>query len=173
MPGIKRKKCRHCKLLFVPDARNRNRQRYCKLPACRKASKAASQRKWLGKPDNRDYFQGPENVKRVQRWRKNTPEYWKRKRKTRPEPLQDSLNGQHTDKTYNNRKFADCALQDLLNMQPSVIIGIIAQLTGYALQDDIAMAARRMQQFGNDILNLTFQGGRHGNQTTHLPGPYP
>jgi len=33
------------------------------------------------------------------------------------------------------------------------------------------MAARRMQQFGNDILNL--QGGRHGNQTTHLPGPYP
>jgi hypothetical protein len=38
-------------------------------------------------------------------------------------------------------------------MQPSVLIGIIAQLTGYALQDDIAMAARRMQQFGNDILN--------------------
>lgn len=171
MPGIKRKKCRHCKSLFVPDPRNRNRQKYCHLPACRKASKAASQRKWLEKPDNRDYFQGPENVKRVQRWRKNTPGYWKRKSPTKSEPLQDLLNRQHADKTVNNFEFADYALQDLLNIQPSVIIGIIAQLTGYALQDDIAMAVRRMQQFGNDILNL--QGGRHGNQTAHLPEPYP
>ena len=38
-------------------------------------------------------------------------------------------------------------------MQPAVVIGLIAQFTGYALQDDIAMAARRMQQLGNDILN--------------------
>ena len=173
MPGFKRKKCRHCKSLFVADARNRHRQRYCQLPACRKASKAASQRKWLAKPDNRDYFQGPENVKRVQRWRKDNPGYWKRKPKIRSEPLQDPLNQQHADKTDNNREFADRALQDVLNMQPSVIIGIIAQLTGYALQDDIAMAVRRMQQFGNDILNPTAQGGRHGNQTTHLPAPYP
>jgi len=173
MPGIKRKKCRHCKSLFVPDPRNRNRQKYCHLPACQKASKSASQQKWLAKPDNRDYFRGPENVKRVQRWRKNTPEYWKRKCQTKSEPLQDPLNRQHADKTVNNCEFADCALQDLLKIQPSVIIGIIAQLTGCALQDDIAMALRRMQQFGNDILNLQLQGGRHGNQTTHLPGPYP
>jgi hypothetical protein len=112
-------------------------------------------------------------VKRVQRWRKDNPGYWKRKPKTRFEPLQDPLNRQHADKTHNNREFGECALQDVLNMQPSVIIGIIAQLTGYALQDDIAMAVRRMQQFGNDIINLTAQGGRHGNQTTHRRAPYP
>jgi len=173
MPKIKRKRCRNCNRLFIPDHRNRDRQNYCRLPECRDASKAASQQKWLAKPENQDYFQGPENVKRVQQWRKNTPGYWKRKPKTTPEPLQDPLNGQHAEKTNNNCQFTDRALQDLLNMQPSVIIGIIAQLTGYALQDDIVMAARRMQQFGNDILNLTSQGGRHGNQTTHLPGPYP
>ena len=173
MPGIKRKRCRHCNTLFIPDHRNRDRQNYCRLPECRDASKNASQKKWLAKPENQDYFQGPENVKRVQRWRKNTPGYWKRKPKTTPEPLQDPLNGQHHDKTDNNCLLADRALQDLLNIEPSVLIGIIAQLTGYALQDDIAMAARRMQQFGNDILNLQFQGGRHGNQTPHLPGPYP
>ena len=173
MPAIKRKKCRHCKSLFIPDPRNRNRQKYCHLPECRDASKAASQQKWLEKPENQDYFRGPENVKRVQRWRKDNPGYSKRKSKIEPEPLQDPLNRQHLDKTNNNCEFADHALQDLLNVQPSVIIGIIAQLTGYALQDDIAMAARRMQQFGNDILNLQFQGGRHGNQTPHLPGPYP
>ena len=112
-------------------------------------------------------------MKRVQRWRKDNPGYSKLKPKINPKPLQDPLNQQHTDKTDNNCQFADRALQDLLNIQPYVIIGIIAQLAGYALQDDIVMAARRMQQFGNDILNLTSQGGRHGNQTTHLPGPYP
>ena len=173
MPGIKRKKCCHCKLLFVPDPRNRNRQNYCRLPGCRKASKAASQKKWLEKPDNQDYFKGPENVQRVQRWRKDNPGYSKRKSKIGPEPLQDPLKQQHIDKTDNNYDFADSALQDLLNLQPAVLIGIIAQLTGYALQDDIAMAFRRMQQFGNDILNPQFKGGRHGNQTAHLSGPYP
>ncbi len=173
MPGIKRKKCRHCHTLFIPDHRNRDRQKYCRLPECRNASKAASQQKWLQKPENQDYFQGPENVKRIQRWRKDNPGYWKRKSNKKPKPLQDSLNQQPIDKTNNNSGFADCALQDLLNGQPAVLIGIIAQLTGYALQDDIVMAARRMQQFGNDILTPKLQGGRHGNQNPHSPGPYP
>jgi hypothetical protein len=64
--------------------------------------------------------------------------------------------------------FPNHALQDLLKQQPSVLIGIIAQLAGYALQADIAMAARRMQQFGDDILNLQSKGGGHGCQTSHL-----
>jgi len=173
MPGIKRKKCRHCHILFVPDPRNRNRQQYCRKPECRKASKAASQKQWLQKPDNRDYFRGPDNVQRVQRWRKDNPGYSKQKSKIGPAPLQDPLKQQHIDKTDNNYDFTDSALQDLLNPQPSVIIGIIAQLTGYALQDDIAMAARRMQQFGNDILNPQCEGSRHDNQTAHLPRTYP
>ena len=173
MPGIKRKKCRHCNILFVPDPRNRDRQKYCRKPGCRTASKADSQRRWLKKPDNRDYFRGPDNVQRVQRWRKDNPGYGHRKPKIISDALQDPLNQQHIEKTYNNSDFADSALQDLLIPQTSVLIGIIAQLTGYALQDDIAMAARRMQQFGNDILNPQIEGGRHGNQTTHLSRPYP
>jgi len=31
-------------------------------------------------------------------------------------------------------------------LQPAVLVGLISQLTGYALQDDIARAARRLQQ---------------------------
>ena len=54
----RRRKCLCCGGLFRPDPRNRRHQRYCSQPACRKASKAASQRRWLGKPDNRDYFRG-------------------------------------------------------------------------------------------------------------------
>jgi hypothetical protein len=33
--GIKRKKCRHCQLLFIPNPRNKDRQNYCRQPACR------------------------------------------------------------------------------------------------------------------------------------------
>ena len=53
MPGIKKKKCRHCQVLFIPNPRNKDRQCFCRKPDCRKASKANSQRRWLDKPDNR------------------------------------------------------------------------------------------------------------------------
>ena len=48
-------------------------------PPCRQASKAASQRRWLRKPDNRDYFSGPTHVERVRQWRQAHPGYWRRK----------------------------------------------------------------------------------------------
>ena len=61
----RRRKCLNCSALFRPDPRNLRHQRYCSRPECRQASKAASQRRWLAKPANRDYFRGPENVARV------------------------------------------------------------------------------------------------------------
>jgi hypothetical protein len=70
---IKKKKCKHCKEFFLPDPRNATRQRYCSKPQCRKASKTASQKRWLDKPENRDYFRGPQNVARVQSWRCDQP----------------------------------------------------------------------------------------------------
>lgn len=60
MESFQRKKCCHCKELFRPDPRNAKRQEYCRKPECRKASKVASQRRWLSKPENRDYFRSPE-----------------------------------------------------------------------------------------------------------------
>jgi hypothetical protein len=63
------RKCLCCREWFQSDARNRRHQRYCAKAACRKASKAASQRRWLAKPQNRDYFHGPEQVARVRPWR--------------------------------------------------------------------------------------------------------
>ena len=38
------RKCLNCRRLFRPDPRNVRHQRYCSEPACRQASKAASQR---------------------------------------------------------------------------------------------------------------------------------
>jgi hypothetical protein len=172
MSGIKRRKCRHCRELFIADARNATRQRYCSKPPCRKASKAASQKRWLQKDDNRDYFRGPDNVLRVQRWREAHPSYWRRSKQS-SHALQDPLTRQVAVNKQDTSNFASVALQDALIMQPAVVIGLIAQFTGYALQDDIAMAARRMQQLGNDILNPQPKGGRHGSKTSTVSGKGP
>ena len=61
-----RRKCKCCRKLFRPDPRNRRHQYYCSAPACRAASKAASQARWLAQPENRNYFRGPVHVARVQ-----------------------------------------------------------------------------------------------------------
>lgn len=151
MSGIIRIKCPHCQQLFTPDARNATRQRYCSKPGCRKHSKAESQSRWLQKPENRDYFRGPEHVLRVQRWRAANPGYWRRI-KRRPGALQDPSIAQVAVSNTDRHHAEKDALQDLLILQPAVMVGLIAQLTGSALQDDIARAARRMQQLGNDIL---------------------
>jgi len=151
MSGIPRVKCPHCQQLFTPDARNATRQRYCSKPACRKQSKLDSQRRWLQKPENRDYFRGPEHVLRVKRWRTSHPGYWRRTKRS-PVALQDALIAQVPVNAVNIHPTEKGALQDLLILQPAVMVGLIAQLTGSALQDDIARAARRMQQLGHDIL---------------------
>jgi hypothetical protein len=151
MSGIPRIKCPHCQQLFTPDARNATRQRYCSEPGCRKASKADSQRRWLQKEENRDYFRGPEHVLRVQRWRAAHPGYWRRSNR-RQVALQDPSIAQAAVNNANRHSAEKGALQDALIMQPAVMVGLIAQLTGLALQDDIARAARCMQQLGNDIL---------------------
>jgi hypothetical protein len=52
------RKCHHCSEFYLPDRRNLHHQRYCSEPACRKQSKAESQRRWLQKPDNQTYFCG-------------------------------------------------------------------------------------------------------------------
>lgn len=165
MRKTQKKKCRNCRLLFVPDHRNREKQDYCEKTPCRKASKAASQKKWLSKPENKDYFRGPDNVERVQKWREDTPEYWKRTNSSTA--LQDHLAVQPVENKGDNSRIdaqpPKHALQDLLMAQSPVIIGLIYNLTGSALQDDIANTLLRMQQFGQEILffHTQNQGGGH------------
>jgi len=167
----RRRKCRNCRQFFRPDPRNAGRQKYCSRPECRKASKAASQRKWLEKPENRNYFRSPDNVKRVQEWRRRNPGYW-RKPPDVKKPLQDSLSEKRLEKQTDRCHLDEHALQDILSSQHLVLIGLLANLTGSALQDDIAMVGRRMRQLGQDILHPNSTGGTHGyQQATDLPPP--
>lgn len=151
-------KCLHCNEIHCADARNRGRQRYCPAPDCRRAAKADSQRRWLGRPENENYFRGAENSGRVQLWRKAHPGYW---RKKIPEPaaaLQDSSEAPAEAQLLENERLdllpLPVALQEICFMQPALIVGLIAILTGHALQEDIAMSVRSLLDRGEDILRL-------------------
>jgi hypothetical protein len=171
--AVRKKRCRHCKDLFYPDPRNDGRQKFCSRPECRKASKAESQRRWLNKPENRNYFRNPENVARVQQWRREHPGYWRGSFKENA--LQDSLSPDIKQNQIFTVKLAPGALQDVLLEQRAVLIGLIAQLTGNALQDDIAMTTRHLREFGNDFLEnpVFLKGGSHDQKTSHLSRSYP
>lgn len=157
----RRRKCLCCGNLFRPDPRNRRHQRYCSQPACRKASKAASQRRWLAKPDNRDYFKGPENAARVKEWRAAHPGYWGRG--NLKAPLQDVCRAQAIEREANTATLATGALQEVLAAQPAVLIGLIAHLAASPLQEDIARTSRRLLQLGQDILHRQSSDGRQAS----------
>jgi hypothetical protein len=171
MGSIKKKKCKHCRELFLPDPRNAKRQKYCSKPDCRKASKKDSQQRWLSKPENREHFCGPTNVSRVQQWRKDNPGYWKKSKNA----LQDSLIGQPTVNIDDTVKSVHNALQDSLITQPAVLIGLIAHFTDFALQDNIAKTLHLLQQLGQDILNSATQtkGGQYDSETSHRQKSHP
>ena len=146
--------CSCCGELFLPDKRNYKRQKYCKKLQCRKASHTNSQKKWVISPKGNTYFCGQDNVKRVQEWRKKHPEYWKRKPLSTSIALQDSLNTQPIAREKNKSISVIFALQDSLNTQRAALVGLIANLTGNALQDDIATTLRNYENYGQQILGM-------------------
>jgi len=154
-------------LIFVPDYRNRGRQKYCFAPECQAASKRDSQQRWLGKPDNRDYFRGPENVQRVQQWRAEHPGYWKQPPRKPRCTLQETCSAQ----VVVNEELAQNqapqpsrpALQDLCEVKTPLLVGLIAQFTDTALQEDIVTYTRRLIARGQDILDQPSRRLAKGN----------
>ena len=155
MPCSGTRKCLHCLTFFKPDPRSKGRQTFCSLPECRKESKKVSQIKWLQKPQNQNYFCGPENVQRVQRWRDKNPGYSKKPPSASgtPQPLQETSIAQDTENKEETGVLKQDALQDLLMAQPSVLIGLIAHLTGSTLQDDIVRTGQKLRELGEDFLS--------------------
>lgn len=166
MKRRRRRKCVHCLALFYPDRRNLRHQKYSSEPACRKASKAASQRRWLNKHENWDYFRGPANVQRVQAWRATHPGNWRHSGLIQA-ALKEDLPAQVVENEDQSAVLTAFALEDLWSNQGVVLIGLIAHLTGTALQDDIAETARRLVGLGRDILDP--EGDRYADKTRIVP----
>ena len=166
-PETRRCKCLHCKLLFVPDYRNRGRQKYCSTPACQTASKRARQQRWLSKPDNQAYFRDADNVQRVREWRAEHPGYWKRSPRQAVRTLQDACPAQPAA----NQEIVPVALpalcpgtlQDVCQVQTPLLLGLISKFTDCTLQDDIVLFVRHLIAKGQDILAQPASQSAKGN----------
>lgn len=156
---LHRRKCRCCKTFFTPDVHNPSRQFFCLAPDCRRASKAASQRRWLRKPGNRNYFRDDQNVERVRQWRKAHPGYWKRSKSISKPSQPSDLQGLNPGTISCNVPPRDLvALQDLALAEHPLVVGLISSLTGSTLQEDIAAVGRNLLLQGKNILGLHARG---------------
>jgi hypothetical protein len=183
MTPKRRRKCCNCQQLYEPDPRSRRRQKYCSQPACKKASKAASQQRWRASAKGRDYFHGSANVLRVREWRKAHPGYW-RKAPRPPGALQGALQDHSPPQTLVPPKDAailsPSALQEMIQTQSLLLTGLVVHLTGDALQENIALTTRRLIALGQQLQGSPLQGsqlqgpiaqrpGHGGDQTSVMP----
>ncbi len=161
--------------MYVTHPSHLRDQKYCGKEACRKASKAASQRRWLSSEKGSGYFGGPENVKRVQEWRKAHPGYWKRGKRKDSNALQDMRITEDIAAQKDKRGSTAIALQDIRFLQVPLLVGLIAALSGTVLQDTLVETTRQFILLGNDILgqaDINQKGGRGNgdNKTSYQPG---
>lgn len=158
-----RRKCLHCNAFFLPDPRNRERQRYCRAEACRKASKAASQHRWAAKPANQNYHCGPSAVERVRRWRAAHPRYWRRKPPPPEDALQDDCPPQPADPQQDKPVpvfSVFSALQDDSRSQLAILLGLTSLFTGDALQEDMVRSLGRLQDRGRSLMDMVSVGSQ-------------
>ncbi len=159
--------CRSCGQPFIPNRRNRSRQKFCSKPECRKASKAESQRRWLEK--NPGHFCGHEHAERIQEWRQR---HQKRLRAPSPEksasasattaagrrtlPAKTRKTGSGTPSSRDLFHM----LQDLIICNP-LIVGLIEHVFGCVLQDDfeeaISLLLRKAAAARRRILGVSAQ----------------
>ena len=127
----RRPKCLNCNEHFLPNYRTRLLQKHCNKPECRLARKRASQKAWLQKDTNQNYFSGALNSSRARLWQEAHPAYWK-----------------------NTRRSRSRTLQDLCTLQTPLFVGLISMLTHSTLQDDIEVTTRNLVNKGYDILGM-------------------
>lgn len=164
---LTRRKCRCCTQFFIPDPRTLDRQRYCFKPACRRASQAASQRRWLSKNGNGDHFRGADEVRRVQLWRQSHPGYWKNQQPSSQGAQAVAAQPANPDQSSCNVPSGlPGTLQDYCLAQDPAFVGLISMMTGSTLQEDIDRTARQLLAKGRDILGLI---GLEKSLTTALP----
>jgi hypothetical protein len=164
-----RRKCRCCRKFFRPDYRNGHHQHYCPAPACRQASKVASQRRWRQTTFGRSYSRGKEAVFRVQEWRREHPGYWKKQRSRSGKGQAADSKQVNPEQTSRNVPRSDLrTLQDFCLTQDPAFVGLISMVTGSTLQDDIENTARNLLLRGQNILGLKIPG----QPSSTTPSPY-
>lgn len=154
-----RRKCRCCRKFFPPDYRTSHHQRYCSAPACRQASKVASQRHWAHKFCNRSHFRGEREVQRVRDWRREHPGYWKKHKPASQRAQSADPQPVNPEQRSRNVPRSDLStLQDVCLTEHPAFVGLISMVTGSTLQEDIALTTRNLLLRGHNILGLKIPG---------------
>jgi len=136
---------------FIPEPRAAGRQKFCRRPSCREISHITSQERWLKNKKGRAYHTGPVAVSRVQDWRKEHPQYWRRGAHTASTVNRARLDLSTVLGDFFKRDSCD-ALQDSWPPHVVAFVGLIAWLRGDALQDTIAADLEEIMVAGNDLL---------------------
>jgi len=154
-----RRTCRCCRIFFRPDYRNGHHQEYCSAPACRQASKVASQRRWAHQFCNRSHFRGEREVQRVQEWRREHPGYWKKQKPASQKAQAADHQAINPEQRSRNVPRSDLrTLQDLCFTEHPAFVGLISMVTGSTLQEDIELTTRNLLIRGQNILGLKIPG---------------
>lgn len=148
----RKRKCKCCGQLYIPDVRHFRDQHYCSKPDCRWASKQGSQRRWYYSEKGAEYRDPRFNQQRVREWRAAHPDYARLTGGRPSRALQETRIPEDADSQQVAPSLAAMALQDLNFSQPALAVGLVAQLTGSALQETIAETTRRLVVLGQDIL---------------------
>jgi hypothetical protein len=167
----RKRPCTHGKGFFDPAPRHGGRHHSGSQPLCRQASKAASHRRWLRKPDHRPSVSGPTNVARVRQWRHNPPGSWRRQTSQvsdAPDAFQDPLTPHPLEAQQGAEASAPPLGQDACCMHPAGVVGFLAPCTGLSFQEASAVTARRLQQLGRALLHRS-PPDTGGLQNAHPP----
>ena len=108
---MKKKRCRYCKRLFIPDSRVCDRQVTCADPRCKKAHKATNNALFMRR--NPEYFRN--DYPRVKQWLDQHPRYLKEYRQTHPEYVKKNREAQ---RVRDRRKKLCLDIQAEMPIQP-------------------------------------------------------
>lgn len=152
-PNRERRRCAGCMRLFFPDPRTKQRQKFCGKAECQEARMKKNRREWLARPGNEHYWRDNQKSKyRVREWRKRNPGYWKRTRRAAESTLQEEISPKKMGRKRGKGSLERPPLREVSWRDDSVIVGIIAEITGSTLPEHIARTYRRIVAKGREIL---------------------
>ena len=164
----RRKRCRFCRELFLPDARLKGRQYACGRSDCQKERHRQNCAAW--NDTHRDQFQG--RYPDTQAWLANRPGYLAEYRKNHPDAAEEHRRAER--ERLRRRRSALLDIQDSIRLQVLVaqgfeasqpwldiqdsilrqlfvLVGLSASLGPLDIQDPMAPSLRRLYASGKEI----------------------
>jgi hypothetical protein len=128
---MKKKRCRYCGRLFIPDPRVGDHQVTCDDPHCKKTHKATNNARWRRR--NPDYFRN--DYPRVKQWLDQHPGYLKQYRQSHPEYVKKNRERQ---RVRDRRKSLYLDIRAEIKRQAPEITNQLWNLSRLDMQDEIS-----------------------------------